>query len=179
MRKLLVVSAALAVAAAMAVPALGDGGGHGKHGASSTQARGAALLTAGGVTQAFAFRVSDGGTAGTDRGVFGYCNRTAGFCYRAQVSCVSIQANIARIGYVIPAQANLPAGLAGTNFVWQFQDMGRGATTPDTAGFVVAPATSCDTATVTTAPIAAGQISIGARHGDDQGGDNNNQGDDD
>jgi hypothetical protein len=185
MKKALLTGVAVLVAAALVVGSAAADGSHGRHHHGSHEAAGVAFgagtTNVLGSNQAFAFRVKDGGPAASDRGVFGYCNRTAGFCYRAQVSCVSVSGNVARIGYVIPNQANLPAGLPGTNVVWEVVDSGHG--TPDQAGFAAAPASTCDMATVPTQPITSGRVSVGKQAGDDdeQGeshGGNNDDNDD-
>jgi hypothetical protein len=181
MNKALLAGAAVLAAAALGVGSAAADGSHGRHhhqGQAAGFAFGVGTTNAGGSDQVFAFRVKDGGAA-NDRGVFGYCNRTAGFCYRAQVSCVSVSGNVALIGYVIPNQANLPAGLAGTNVVWKMVDNGHG-TPPDQAGFVVAPASTCGTASVPTQAISSGRIAVGTQvgHHDDQDGDHQGGNDD-
>jgi hypothetical protein len=111
------------------------------------------------------FNAHDRGLPAEDRGDAGYCNLTAGFCYRAELVCVSVVGNTARFGYVIPNQPGVPPFIVGFSVVWQVVDLARHAP-GDTAGYVntVVPdptlALACDTAGSPQSPILQGDVRV-------------------
>ena len=119
-----------------------------------------------GQDERFSFQAKDRGTAAQDFGKLRYRNATAGFSYRARITCVDVEGTTARFGYVIPSNERVPAAIRGLGIVVQVADTGKNATAKDTVGYVsgaAALATACDTTAVGNAQaISAGNVRVKA-----------------
>jgi hypothetical protein len=117
-----------------------------------------------GQDERFSFHAKDRGTAAQDLGKVHYRNATAGFSYRARITCVDVDGTTARFGYVIPSTEAVPAAIRGLGIVAQVTDTGKNATARDTVGYVsgaAALATACDTAAVANSQaITAGNLRV-------------------
>lgn len=165
-KPLLGVAPVVALAMVFAATATAGGGGAkaAKHGVAGVALGKAQFTIAAAQDERLAFFAKDRGAATRDRGFVVYRNVTAGVSYDAKLDCVAVDGGTARIGYVIPDEASVPASLRGVGIVIAVVDSGKNSSTPDAVGYVSGPASiaaDCDDVPVpTVAPIRAGKIMV-------------------